>query len=78
MAATVAYYSDSEEFLCGIAAGIMDFAGDDVTTADEDDVIPSDEEGYEWMLKVDDQRATVSEKRYYSGASLLSVEKLSR
>lgn len=78
MAATITYYSDSEEFLCGIATGVTDFAGDDATTAIENDVIPSDEEGYEWMIKVEDQRATASEHRYYSGASLFSVKKLDR
>lgn len=61
-------YSNSKDFLAGMAAGIKG--------ADHDSVIgvqspkPSDHKCYDWMIVVDDPRLEQSDRHYYDGSEL--------
>tara|TARA_R110000868_G_scaffold243511_2_gene499491 strand:+ start:166 stop:390 length:225 start_codon:yes stop_codon:yes gene_type:complete len=66
--ATVTFFSDSEEFLQGLATGI-EYVNDGGIEL-EGEIKRSSNTQYKWMLVVNDVDADIDQHQYYNGSSL--------
>ena len=66
------FYSDSEEFLCGIADGINNF-GSEAITAEYEPKKCTDKK-YEWVLCAVDKDLRSDTHTYYDGTSMTDTE----
>lgn len=67
MALTI-FYSDSEEFLMGLASGI-EYIADSACEVLINAPTKSDNERFTWMLAIEDQDVNQLTEQYYNGAS---------